>query len=163
MFFRSVNDLLYDYIWFYYFSEPFIEAVPTVFILLLLMFRDEQSKRGKGFFFGSEHVFFGLISKDRMIYATFSISVITASLGISKFVKVGPCQFVPSDKWHCGIFLVFLNVMATICAKGCVLGFSVGGGPRPLHPRDTLIIWLLTCILPNLILVSKIMLWRYYW
>jgi len=139
--------------------EPFIEAVPTVFILLAIFFRD-----GRIFYTSlSDLGIFG-IPKIIIFWTTFGLSVFSASMGISKFIKIGPCQILPSDKWHCGFFLVFLNVFLTLCAKGCVLAISLSpfslAAAQHLNRRTFItifIIWLSTCILPNLILAMLIL------
>ena len=127
------------------FSEPFLEAVPTTFILLAIYFRDRY------IFGGSERNFLG-IQKWLMFWITFGISVFSGSLGMAKFLKLGPCKIVPSDKFHCGFVLVIFSIATSMVGKGLVLASSLSG-----EYRDYLIIvliWICSCILPQLIFVS---------
>ena len=131
------------------FSEPFLEAVPTIHILLGIFMR------GPHVFGGLEHEknFLG-IQKKTMFLTTFGLSVFSGSLGMAKFLKFGPCQIVPSQKYHFGFFLVFMSIASTLIGKGCVLAFVfvVRGGRR--NYVNKCIIWMCSCLLPQLVFVS---------
>ena len=126
-----------------------MEAVPTVLILLALLFRDAT------LFIGHQTNFLG-IPKTAMFWTTFSISMISGSLGMAKFLKLGPCQIVPSQDMHCGFFFVMMSMAFALVSKGCVLAFSLADK----HEYETFtypitcLIWISSCILPQFILVS---------
>ena len=132
------------------FSEPYIEAVPTVLILLVLVLKNNDT------FLGTELNFLG-IEKQTMFFITFSISVFAGSFGIAKFLKLGPCQIVPSQDLHCGFFFVFITMGTTLIAKGCVLSFSLSPSLalQTYGFSTTCLIWFCSCVLPQFILVSK--------
>ena len=136
-------------IFIFFISEPYVEAVPTVLILLALAFKEQR------LFLGSETNFLG-IRKTAMFITTFSISVFSGAFGMAKFLKLGPCQIVPSQAMHCGFFHVFMSMAAALIAKGCVLAFSLADkGPYETFSYPTIcLIWISSCILPQLILVS---------
>ena len=129
------------------FSEPFLEAVPNVYILLTLYMRNRFA-----FIEGNTNFYIFDIDNFSMFWTTFNISVFSASMGISKFLKVGPCQIVPSDKWHLGIFLVFISVVAMLISKGFVLAGAYAEENADFYLIFT--IWFCCCILPNFIYVS---------
>ena len=129
-----------------------MEAVPTVLILLALY------TRNRFLFMGDETNFIG-IPKTAMFWTTFSISVFSGSFGMAKFLKLGPCQIVPSQNMHCGFFFVMMSMAAALVSKGCVLVFSLAtsepGGPYKFFTYPTIcLIWISSCILPQVILVS---------
>merc|ERR1719490_548420 len=65
------------------------------------------------------------ITKGAMTLTTFCISVFTGSFGMAKFLKLGPCQIVPSQNMHCGFFSVMMSMATALVSKGCVLAFSL--------------------------------------
>ena len=130
----------------FYILEPYVEAVPTVLILLALAFRNPD------LFIGKEENFLG-IRKTDMFITTFSISVFSGSFGMAKFLKLGPCQIVPSQDMHCGFFFVFMTMATTLVSKGCVLAFSLTWDSNPTYEYSTIcLIWISSCILPQFIL-----------
>ena len=62
-------------------SEPFLEAVPQIHILLILWVLNDKIT---------------LRPDPGLFIATFT-SVISAALGIAKFLKIGPCRLVPEQ------------------------------------------------------------------
>ena len=97
------------------------------------------------------------ITKGVMTLTTFCISVFTGSFGMAKFLKLGPCQIVPSQDMHCGFTFVMMSMAAAFVSKGCVLAFSLSTADSPYkvftYPTICLI-WISSCILPQFILVS---------
>ena len=128
--------------------EQFTEAVPTVYILLIIWLRDRY------IFGGFEHNFLG-IPKQNMFYISFGISIFSGSLGMAKFLKLGPCQIVHSRKMHCGFFLLFLSIVCTHISKIFVFGIALGSDKKD----DVIqcVIWICTSVLPQLILVSNLL------
>ena len=136
----------------FYISEPYLESIPTVLILLACRFRNPS------LFLGSQENFLG-IPKTTMFWTTFSISVISGSFGMAKFLKLGPCQIVPSQKLHVGFFFLFITMGTTLVAKGWVLGsslFYVVRESSETYDYVTAIMnWISICILPQFMLVSR--------
>ena len=106
-----------------YIAEPILEAVPQVYIMLILW----------GFLgplTGSIRriVILGLVDQRAAFYlATFTSSVLSASKGIAGFLLHGPCKLVPTDglfggMGKLGFILLVLNIALTLCGKGVVLG-----------------------------------------
>ena len=72
---------------------------------------------------------------------TFIMSILTASLGISKFLKCGPCHFIRNDSYLMGYgtlsyILLLLNVWSTLVSKGFVLFFYVDPVLLPYTTRQ---------------------------
>ena len=148
------------------FSEPFIESIPQVHILLTLWIEESH------LFVGREGP--GSEKTRILFYATFATSIMSASLGIAKFLKLGPCRLIPNEGilggYGCLSFLMLLfNVACTICSKAIFLAVSgkrtlSGGAPGLGLFRDdyntftgvNYLLWITLCILPQLIYVSNI-------
>jgi len=135
--------------------EPYVEAVPTVLILLALFVKDHEI-----FYTGyTNDVNFLGIPRVAMFWTTFSISVFSGSFGMAKFLKLGPCQIVPSQDMHCGFFFVMMSMAAALVSKGCVLAFSLNTADTPdetfTYPI-TCLIWISSCILPQFILAMVV-------
>ena len=96
----------------------------------------------------------GFINQQNLFFITLAISVFSGSFGIAKFLKLGPLQIVPSQKLHFGFILVFLSIAATLCAKASVLAFVINNNSSPDKFPQLCLIWIGTCVLPQLILVS---------
>ena len=94
-----------------------------------------------------------------MYWTSFFISVISGSFGMAKFLKLGPCQIVPSQKLHVGFFFLFITMGTTLIAKGWVLGSSlfyvVGESSETYDYTTTILSWILICVLPQFMLVSR--------
>ena len=131
-------------IWLTFFAEPYLEAIPTIHILLAIYMRNKEV------FDVNELNSLG-ISKMDMFWMTLFLSVFSGSLGMAKFLKLGPCQIVPSDKWHGGFFLVFISIAPTLVGKGLVLAFSLLNNES--FYVSICLIWIGTCILPQFLLV----------
>ena len=123
-----------------------MEAVPQMIILFVL--------------FGMEReLVLGL--NPNLFYATLLSSLVTASLGIAKFLKTGPCRLVPDQGplgGHAtlGFLLLILNITSTIVSKGLMLN------PRGINTsifknrQKYVAVWLAVCYLPQLTYVRKI-------
>ena len=99
-----------------------------------------------------------------MFVVTFSTSVLTASLGIAKFLKTGPCRLLPDQGpvgGHAtlGFFLLMVNIATTIVSKGIILpaiGYEYGHNSRLFQSKPTAIgVWIAICYLPQLLYVSS--------
>ena len=102
---------------------------------------------------------------------TFTSSALTATLGIAKFLKTGPCRLVPDEGPLGGhgtlsFSILMLNIALTIVSKGTMLP-AIGIGIKdylnpglydaaPLFddPLMCVIVWIAICYLPQLIYVS---------
>ena len=97
-----------------------------------------------------------------LFYVTIITSTITASLGIARFLKTGPCRLV-SDQGTLAFLMLMLNISSTIVFKGIMLpaiGLEVHHGNKPLFSNRNVSIgvWLASCYLPQLIFVSLFLL-----
>ena len=99
------------------FSEPILESLPQVLVLLCLWRKNPQLLSGQN---TSEKIFF---------IATFSSSVFSAAKGFTDFLLNGPCKLLPNDGLFAGLgkmgyVFLLINIAITICAKGVNLGLS---------------------------------------
>ena len=105
-----------------------------------------------------------------LFIATFTTSVFTATLGIAKFLKTGPCRLVP-DQGPLGghgtlaFLMLMLNIASTIVSKGIMLpaiGFGIislntnyfDGEPLSTYHSVVIGVWIAICYLPQLVYVS---------
>ena len=126
-----------------YFSEPFLESIPQVFILVSIMVRSDWQREV-------------LDTQDPLFWVTFVTSVITASFGIARFLKNGPCKLVPSDGPLGGFgqfsfLLLMLNIVLSLCAKGCLFALAVDK-QKKFHLG--VITWLCSAFIPQMLYVS---------
>ena len=99
-------------------SEPFLESIPQIHILLTIWVQDSRTAIGE--------------DKDWNIVlflTTFSLSVFSATFGIAKFLKVGPCRLVSSHGplgglGSIGFLTLMLNIASTLLLKGILLVLS---------------------------------------
>ena len=127
-------------------SEPFLEAVPQLHILLFIW----SYSGGNGSCGGLE--------VDEVFYMTFFTSVLTGSFGISKFLKAGPCQIIRNDSFLMGFgtlgyLLLLMNIACTLVGKGLVLVVYIDDGPGSVGLRLGMGLMLLNFI-PQLLHVS---------
>ena len=108
---------------------------------------------------------------ENLFIATFTTSVFTATLGIAKFLKIGPCRLVP-DQGPLGghgtlaFLMLLLNISSTIVNKGIMLpalGLGIPqykgnplfrGEPLSKSPSMVIGVWIAICYLPQLVYVS---------
>ena len=135
-------------------SEPFVEATPQVHVLIALLFINPK-------------ITFQL--DPWLFWATFSSSVIAATLGIAKFLKTGPCRLFSEQGplggyGTLGFLVLMLNIASTIVSKGFMLpaiGAGSGFGGKPLLPSNSdihnrIIVWIFVCYVPQILYVSKL-------
>ena len=117
--------------------EPFLESVPQIYILLVIWSIDGQ--------FGGCSIVAPNAKRDDLSSAlfktTFIMSILTASLGISKFLKCGPCHFIRNDSYLMGYgtisyILLLINIWSTLVSKGFVLFFYVDPVLLPYTTRQ---------------------------
>ena len=98
------------------FTEPFLEAVPQVIVLLCI-----------GFLSGSAGLYDGVVddclpqncgivslipTQDPWFFGTFCLSVFSASFGMTRFLKVGPMTLVPRNSYGLSFFVAFLHFLS---------------------------------------------------
>ena len=81
---------------------------------------------------------------------TFSLSIISAAFGITKFMSVGPCRLIPYDKINVGFFLVLSCNATCLVGKGCLLALSLNG---PDIYAVKVGYWVTLSLLPSLMFV----------
>ena len=103
-----------------------------------------------------------------LFIATFTTSVLSAALGIAKFLKIGPCRLVPEEgplggHGSMAFLVLMINIFSTIMAKGFLLpalGYGIefkGHGlvePLTKNLSSLVGIWFAACYLPQLIYVG---------
>ena len=116
--------------------EVFVEAVPTTMVMTFLMVRAVFSRNREERFFingapGSRHEF--------MFFFSFVTSVLSASFGLAKSLKVGPCRVLAEGGALGGLasprfLLLSLACGATLVGKGAALGWQ--GETMVAHTLD---------------------------
>lgn len=107
--------------------EPILESVIQMHIVLCIfglrweiLYKDNYNPFNKvGFFDSLEFFIF-----------TFTLSVVSASKGLTDFLLHGPCKLLPTTgkidgMGTIGYLLLFLNIAATMVAKGVLLIFVI--------------------------------------
>ena len=99
------------------FSEPILESLPQVLVILCLWGQSPELIRGRS---GLESIFFT---------ATFASSVFSAAKGLTDFLLYGPCKLLPNDglfggMGKMGYIFLLINIAFTICGKGIYLGLG---------------------------------------
>ena len=51
---------------------------------------------------------------------TFSLSVLSAAFGMSRFFNVGPCRLVPYGKMNVGFIFLVISIATCLVGKGAV-------------------------------------------
>ena len=72
---------------------------------------------------------------------TFSLSVLSAAFGMSRFFNVGPCRLVPYGKMNVGFLFLVISIATCLVGKGTIyydsnlLTDRLGGKEawRPIH------------------------------
>ena len=102
-------------------TEPFLESVPQVHILLMVLANINIACTS----WGQNYKKYGV---DFNAFFTFSTSILSAAFGISKFIKSGPCHILKSDSFLMGFatlsyILVLGNIIATFLSKAFLIIF----------------------------------------
>ena len=116
-------------------SEPFLESLPELFVQLCIW----EAK---------------LDVNSVQFWLSFSTSILSTVLAFAKFFKIGPCQLLPKKKFGFGFVLVSFSIISTLALKALVLFSGIGFGP--FSRMEQIGVWLGLCILPSVILVSKV-------
>ena len=72
----------------------------------------------------------GFSQESILFLMSFSSSVMSATFGLAKFFKVGPCKFLPTEGFlwgygHLGFILVLLNITITTFLKRRFIGIGM--------------------------------------
>ena len=116
-------------------SEPFLEAVPQVHIIFLIVFIERVGKTAD--------------PTDGL--ATFCISVFAASYGMAKFFMAGPCRIIPYNKLNLGFLLLILNIALCLVAKATLLSVAYLDNPSV----SAIGYWIALQLLPQMLFVSS--------
>ena len=137
------RDFLIKFI-FHLLPEPFLESVPQVHIILMVVFGSVYATVTDN---GSNAT---VDPQDPQAIATFALSVFSAAFGITKFFSVGPCRLMPYEKMNLGFFLMMLNVASCLVGKGLQLAMAAGNSEFAY----TIGTWVSLSIVPQVVFVS---------
>ena len=142
------------------FTEPFLEAVPQVIVLLCIGFLS-GSANPSGYVSSCAPQNCGIVSLwpsvDPWFFSTFLLSVFSASFGMTRFLKVGPMTLVPRNSFGVSFFVAMFLVAGAIVSKGTALAFLLlDANKRTQSSRYFIRIsfWIGTCVLPSFFYVS---------
>ena len=91
---------------------------------------------------------------DIQTLVTFCLSVFSATLGIVKFLKVGPCRLLSYNKIDLGFFLLTLNIATCIIWKGFNLVNVIDLSDWDDHVFG-IMLWMSVSMLPQMAFVSS--------
>ena len=98
-------------------------------------------------------VIFKTINNDHILFLlAFSTSVFSSVLGLTKYLKLGPCRILPRKTFCGGFPLVMLSMGLTFLGKG--LSITMYGKWYYGYWKQNIGIWILFNILPQVIHVS---------
>ena len=166
----------------YFFSEPFLEAVPQVLVLICIsylsgipLFQHPVVGLSEGGYIDCQANNCGIATLkfnkrtwngtgNWEFMGTFLLSLCSCCFGMSRFLKNGPMTLVPRNKYGASFFAILPTVTASIFGKGVILGCLVAFSD--LSEDRSLIawsvpIWFGFCLLPHFVYVSTINL-RYF-
>ena len=158
------------------FAEPFVEAVPQTLMLLSISYLSGWSlKNGNEIIFGvclpkncgiASLYFEGMKPKDWFFLATFVTSILSASFGVTRFLKNGPMTLMPRNKFGPSFLLAMLIVGASLIGKGVILATLLkdsssldfyNEGFRTVVSTERISsigVWIGVCLIPHLVVVS---------
>ena len=128
---------------FRWFSEPFLESIPQVFILLCILTAGQGDK-----IFELDYFLF---------WSTCVTSVFSAALALTKFLKNGPCRLLPTSGLlagfcHCGFIVTFLVNLFCLGFKGFTLGLLLNVAFK--NTFKTTGVWMCSNMIPQFVFVS---------
>ena len=145
----EVEVFLMEY---FFFVEPFLESIPQSHVLLVIYLQsfplswiDVENNEGV------------VDTSDPFFLATFLSSILSASFGVSKLLKLGPCPLVPQDKFGLVFLMVFLSILTGLVGKGIMVAFVIGDFIEDPHQRSSCLAFLFCSIylLPILFVSTK--------
>jgi len=97
--------------------EVFCEAVMSVLVMTYIIWKESGEKLLIGEDYSTDFYLF---------YITYLTSILTASLGLAKCLKVGPCRVFPlGGLCNKKFFFLMFTMGTTLVSKGMLLGHSV--------------------------------------
>ena len=135
-------------------AECFVESIPQTHLTwILVVMMVGNSPRAENEVLGDTP------EKSALFFLSFTTSVISASLGMSRLLLNGPSKFVRKTgrlggyfQW--GFVLLILSIMSGIIAKAAWLPFVVNG-PITLGSLGA-VLWIGVSLIPQLLLVRFI-------
>ena len=146
------------------FTEPFLEAVPQVMVMLCIAFLSGFSTDGNYRWDPCSPQNCGIVSlipsQDPWFFGTFCLSVFSASFGMTRFLKIGPMTLVPRNSYGLSFFVAIFLVAIAIISKAAALDAllaTVSDGAGGVSSNVYIVriaFWLGTCVLPSFLYVS---------
>ena len=157
------------------FAEPFVEAVPQTLILLSISYLSGKSGKidNKIVFTYCQPKDCGIASLDFdgmkpidwFFLATFATSVLSASFGVTRFLKNGPMTLMPRNKFGPSFLLAMLIVGASLIGKGVILATLLRDSSSldywniklkivTTERISSIGVWIGVCLIPHLVFVS---------
>ena len=133
-------------------SEPFLESIPQVHIIMIIIFLQDQR---------------AIDPYSRQTILTLSSSLFSATYGMSKFLRTGPCRLVPYGKFKLGFFLLMLNIACMLGGKAFIITLhnwvritdDESLGVTNSDGLQLIIRWILASIVPQMLFVSTYLQW----
>ena len=97
---------------------------------------------------------YGIINPTGPIFlTTFILSILSATLGLTKFLKNGPCQLVPHDFYGCGFISVMLIMFFSLLWKGGHFFLFLLSRQDDSNLTNSILIWICCFVIPHIIYV----------
>jgi len=101
--------------------EPFLESIPQCHVLLTILLASQKIP------FRTDTYNEGVIEASYFFTATFLTSIFSATFGMTKLLKIGPCAIVSRTKYGLGFMLIFLSILFCMGGKGVLLALMING------------------------------------
>ena len=109
--------------------EPFTESVPTVYWILILCILTGCVGPVEVIHKEASHEILRELAVSPFGMASFATSFLSASYGLTNFLRVGPLKVIPGEPasgfGHLSFWLIFFSTASSLLTKGCVLAFSM--------------------------------------
>ena len=148
------------------FSEPYLEAVPQVIVLHGINYLSGIGKRvigkdGQAYLesSGCKELNCGIshLGQDLLFTATFTLSLCSSIIGVTRFLKNGPMTLVPRTHYGVSFFVAIFCVSLVFIEKGLIFGLLVMFTTQlDRSVVSSVGIFVGSCVLPHLILVSAL-------
>ena len=93
--------------------EPFLESIPSLMVMTFAVFSTDFNDENENAIFGDSRT---------MFYINFTISSLTASFGMTKYLLTGPCRLIPIHGYLNGVIswrflLAYITILLSLMAK----------------------------------------------